>query len=115
MRAKLFIPTVVLVAVVACVGGTVFAKGEDDTVYTTLDVKQDYEIVQVIAGYAQIEPAMVRDPFEVAQGKAWQQLAEQAAALDADAVVGIRMEFENLTRDTVGRLIVYGTAVKFAE
>ena len=38
---------------------------------------------------------------------------KQAADLEADAVVGIRMEFENVTRDNVGRLIIYGTAVKY--
>ena len=99
------------------VAQSVFAKAVPgaDLTYTTLDVKQDYQILQVIGGYSQIESALVQDPFEVAQGNAWRDIMKQAADLEADAVVGIRMEFENISRDTVGRLIVYGTAVKYTE
>jgi len=99
------------------VAHSVFAKAIPgaDLTYTTLDVKKDYEILQVIGGFSQIQTEIAQDPFAVAQANAWRDIMKQAADLDADAVVGIRMEFENLTRDNVGRLIIYGTAVKYTE
>ena len=115
MRGTSVIVTVVLATLMACIAGSVIAKEEKTITYTTLDVKQNYEIVRVIAGYTQIETAMMRDPFDVAQQNAWAKLAEQAEGAEADAVVGIRMEFENITQNTVGRLIIYGTAVKYTE
>lgn len=97
------------------VAQSVFAKAIPgaDLTYTTLDVKQDYEILQVVVGFSQLQTQLAQDPMVAAQGDAWRDIMKQAADLEADAVVGIRMEFENVTRDNVGRLIIYGTAVKY--
>jgi len=82
-------------------------------IYTTLDVKQDYDIVGFVHGFAQVGSRVFGDPFEGAYEDVWKDFEDNAKKLDADAVVGIRMEFQNLTEKMVGRLILYGTAVRF--
>ena len=79
--------------------------------YTTLDVKHDYEIIQVISGYSETTTTPTKDSFMKAYAAAWSNLATEAYNLKVDAVVGIRVEFVTATDNL--RIIVYGTAVKY--
>ncbi len=115
MKVKRSIVITMLLAIIVSVTliGLVFAQGKK-IIYTTLDIKQEYEIISIITGYAQVPTAVFKDPFLKAHKAAWKDFMKTAAAAKADAVVGVRMDFENITKDMVGRLIIYGTAVKFS-
>ena len=79
--------------------------------YTTLDVKQNYEVLQVITGYSETTSAPTKDSFLKVYGSAWANLATEANKLKADAVVGIHVEFINNTDNL--SIVAYGTAVKY--
>lgn len=114
MKVRRSIVITMLLAIIVSVTliGLVFAQGKK-IIYTTLDIKQKYTIITVFAGYAKVESAIFKDPFERAYKNAWKDFEKKAETVKADAVIGVRMDFENLTKDNVGRFIIYGTAVKF--
>ena len=82
-------------------------------IYTTLDVKQNYEILQVITGFAEIiiTAPSTKESFLKAYSTAWANLATEANKLKANAVVGIHVEFINGSDNL--RIVAYGTAVKY--
>lgn len=82
-------------------------------IYTTADLKQNYEIIQVITGNSDFAASAASDQFAARLNLAWNNLMTDATKVNADAVVGIKVEFVNATTNAVGRIIVYGTAVKF--
>jgi uncharacterized protein YbjQ (UPF0145 family) len=86
-------------------------------VYTTLDVKQNYEIIQIIAAAEDIigSSGLKYSAVEKAYNAAWDKLMKTAESVGADAVVGVRVEMENMNAQIVGRLLIYGTAVKYVE
>jgi uncharacterized protein YbjQ (UPF0145 family) len=79
--------------------------------YTTLDVKQAYDVQQVITGYAETSATPTKDSFLKAYASAWANLSTEAYKLKSDAVVGIHVEFINCSDNM--RIVVYGTAVKY--
>lgn len=79
--------------------------------YTTLDVKQAYDIQQVITGYTETTSTPNKDSFLKAYTAAWTNLSSEAYKLKSDAVIGIHVEFINC-QDAM-RIVVYGTAVKY--
>ncbi len=82
-------------------------------IYTTLDVKQDYEIISVIAALQDIGGTVMGDPVAKAYKSAWEKFEAASKTFGADAVVGVRIELQNTSSAVVGRLMIYGTAVKF--
>ena len=82
-------------------------------IYTTLDVKQDYEIISVIAALQDIGGTVIGDPIAKAYKSAWEKFEATSKMCGADAVVGVRIELQNINSAVVGRLMIYGTAVKF--
>ncbi len=92
-------------------------KNEKKIIYTTLDVKQNYEIISIIAAPEDIRTTsgFKLGPVEKAYNSAWEKFILAAKNLEADAVVGVRIEIENMNGNIVGRLLIYGTAVKFVE
>ena len=46
-------------------------------------------------------------------GKALKKLKEYARSINADAIVGFRVEMVNYSNNYVGKIMAYGTAVKF--
>ena len=87
-------------------------KTKEPTItYTTLDVKQNYEILQVITGYAEIATPVNQVSFLNVYTTAWAKLASEAYRLKSDAVIGIHVEFINGANEM--RIVVYGTAVKY--
>lgn len=94
------------------------ALGQDKTeqkiiIYTTLDVKQEYEIVEIIAATYDVTSTFSGSPILKAYTNAWDQFKKNAETIGADAVVGVRIELENMNGQIVGRVLIYGTAVKF--
>jgi hypothetical protein len=81
-------------------------------IYTTLDVKQDYEIISIIAAPVDISPGF-GNPITKAYKSAWELFEANSKSSGADAVVGVRIELQNINSTVVGRLLIYGTAVKF--
>jgi len=84
-------------------------------IYTTLDVKQNYEIIQIIAAAEDIigSSGLKYSAVEKAYNATWEKLMKTAETVGADAVVGVRVEMENMNGQIVGRLLIYGTAVKY--
>ncbi len=79
--------------------------------YTTLDVKQNYDVLQVITGFTETTTSPTKDSFLKAYSTAWANMSTEANKLKADAVVGIHVEFINSVDNL--RIVVYGTAVKY--
>lgn len=103
--------------VVILITTTSFAIFKDDTkpsgiIYTTLDLKQDYEIISIIAAPVDITPGF-GNPIAKAYKSAWELFEATSKSVGADAVVGVRIELQNINGNIVGRLMIYGTAVKF--
>lgn len=86
-------------------------------VYTTLDVKNNYEIIQIIAATEDIigSSGLKYSSVEKAYNAAWEKFMKTAETVGANAVVGVRVEMENMNNQIVGRLLIYGTAVKYIE
>ena len=53
------------------------------------------------------------DPMAGAYNTTWKKIEEQSKKFGADAVIGVRVDIQNITRETAGRVLIYGTAVKF--
>lgn len=81
-------------------------------IYTTLDLKQDYEIISIIAAPVDITPGF-GDPVAKAYKSAWEKFEALSKSIGADAVVGVKIELQNMNGNIVGRFMLYGTAVKF--
>lgn len=83
--------------------------------YTTLDVKQNYEIIQIIAAAEDIigSSGLKYSAVEKAYNATWDKFMKTAETVGADAVVGVRVEIENMNSQFVGRILIYGTAVKY--
>ena len=79
---------------------------------TTLDLKQAYDVIQVITGYSEITTTPTKDSFLKSYMAAWTNLGTEAYNQKADAVIGIHVDFIT-TPDSYIRIIIYGTAVKF--
>lgn len=101
-----------LLALMVLLVGSVAVQAKE-LIYTTSDLKQDYEILGICWGFARVETGIIADPFEGAWNKAWKDMDKRAKSMGADAVIYIYLDFENITPKQVGRLILYGTAVKF--
>ena len=89
------------------------ASKSKSIIYTTLDVKQDYEIISIIAAPVDIVGTIMGDPVAKAYKSAWEKFEAFSKSIGADAVVGVRIEIQNMNANIVGRLMIYGTAVKF--
>ncbi len=101
----------------------VIAKSSDDEsekkiIYTTLDIDREYEVLSIIASPEDVRPVSGlrgRGPVERAYEAVWEKFKNAAKEIEADAVVGVRIELENINQQVVGRILIYGTAVRFLE
>lgn len=97
-----------------CLSATTgWAGGAKAVTFTTLDVKVNYEIIQIITGFAEIAAPANKDNFMKAYAAAWTTLGAEANKVKADAVVGIKVEFMKSTDGYNDKVVVYGTAVKY--
>jgi hypothetical protein len=77
------------------------------TTMTTGDLKEDYEIVQIVYGYSKssIRGYGIRDSLSI--------IEREAENLGADAVIEIRIEITpGVSEEGKGDILIYGTAVK---
>lgn len=81
--------------------------------YTTTDFKFEYKILDICVHYQEFGALTLRDPLEGAIKKGMQNFEKKIIQLGGDAVIGLRFEFANRTQKDEGRLLIYGTVVKF--
>lgn len=82
--------------------------------YTTADLKYEYEIIGVATHYQELGISLTfRDPLEGAIKEGMKRFEKKVIGMGGDAVVGLRYNFANRTVKDEGRLLIYGTVVKF--
>jgi hypothetical protein len=81
-------------------------------IYTTADLKSDYDIIGVITHYQEFAKLSMKDPLLGALKKGMEGFEKKVIEAGANAVVGLRYQFTNPTKEEEGRLLIYGTAVK---
>jgi len=81
--------------------------------YTTTDLVYHYEIVGVVACYQEFGSLTIKDPLERAIEKGMKKFEKRVIERGGDAVVGLRFNFASRTSKDEGRLLIYGTVVKF--
>ncbi|MFX1514250.1 MAG: SH3 domain-containing protein [Promethearchaeota archaeon] len=80
---------------------------------TTNDLRYEYEIIGVLTHYQEFGALSLRDPLVGAIDSGMKKFKEKAIKMGGDAVVGLRYEFENRTQKDEGRLLIYGTVIRF--
>jgi uncharacterized protein YbjQ (UPF0145 family) len=80
---------------------------------TTSDIHYEYDIVGLLTHYQEFGTFTLRDPLEGAIKKGTEEFEKKAAKMGGDAVIGLRYEFANRTEKDEGRLLIYGTVIKF--
>jgi len=112
----------VIVFLVSCVSGITKEKAgippglqesPKKIICTTENLKTDYEILGIITQEQDYATFKIKDPLSGAIKKGMEEFEKKAVAAGADAVVGIRYSFSNRTESDQGRVLIYGTAVKF--
>ena len=108
---------IIFVVVIFCIScsqpnkdKTTITKQKNIT-YTTLDVKNEYEVIRIITGCSDVTADLSKENILSAYGAAWTNISKEAYNNKADAVVGIHVEFITTTNNVI--IIVYGTAVKY--
>jgi len=81
--------------------------------YTTTDLVYPYEIVGIVACYQEFGTLTIKDPLERAIEKGMKKFEKRVIDKGGDAVVGLRFNFASRTSKDEGRLLIYGTVVKF--
>ena len=83
-------------------------------IYTTADLKYEYEIIGLATHYQELSVSLsFRDPLEGAIKEGMKRFEKKVIEMGGDAVVGLRYNFANRTVKDEGRLLIYGTVVKF--
>lgn len=82
-------------------------------IYTTADIDYEYEILGIVTHYQEFGVLTLRDPLEGAIKSGMGQFEKKAIKMGGDAVVGLRYNFANRTQKDEGRLLIYGTVVRF--
>jgi len=79
---------------------------------TTVDLKQEYQVIDIVRHYEQFGTGA--DDLEGALAAGWKIFQEKVRSARATAVVGVRLEIANPTRNPTqkGHLLIYGTAVR---
>lgn len=91
-----------------------FRQNESGSVIcSTLDFRYEYEIIGVIFHYQEFGALTLRDPLLSAVNTGLKKFKEKAAKMGGDAVIGLRFLFSNRTQKDEGRVLVYGTVIRF--
>jgi len=79
---------------------------------TTADLKLEYQLIDIVRHYEQFGTR--RDALEGALVAGWTSFQGKLRSAGATAVVGVRLEIANPTRNPTqeGHLLIYGTAVR---
>lgn len=92
---------------------TAFAADNKKIIFTTTDLKEDYDIIEMFYDVVDVDTTFTGDPFEKGIGKALAMIKKEAIDAGGDAIVGFRIEIANFSNNYVGKAMVYGTVVKF--
>jgi len=83
-------------------------------IVTTCDLSRPYDVIEAVASYQEFKAFSFKgDPLVHALKAANAQLEAAARTAGANAVIGLRIDFENRTEKDEGRLLAYGTIVRF--
>ncbi|MGD2246399.1 MAG: SH3 domain-containing protein [Candidatus Aminicenantes bacterium] len=80
--------------------------------YTTSDFPYAYDIIGVITHFKDVA-STGRDPFSTALGTGMEEFEIKVMERDADAVVGLRYSLIAPTSNSSGKILIYGTAIRF--
>jgi uncharacterized protein YbjQ (UPF0145 family) len=81
---------------------------------STLDTNYEYDIIDIIAQYQEFKFSFnLRDPLENAIKDGAKKLEERVIKAGGDAVIGLRLQFTSPVGREEGRLLIYGTVIKF--
>ena len=120
-KGSFILLTLLIISLLVSEGGVTKEKPEaqidvDETqkniIYTTTDLRCEYEIIGVVTHYQQFGRFGFKDPLEGALKKGMEKFEESVKEAGGDAVVGLRYNFANRTQKDEGRLLIYGTVVK---
>jgi hypothetical protein len=83
-------------------------------VYSTLDSNYEYDIIDMAAQYQEFKFSFsLRDPLENAIKDGAKKLEKKVITAGGDAVIGLRLQFTSPMGKEEGRLLIYGTVIKF--
>ena len=92
---------------------TSFAAEPERIIITTTDLNQEYEIIGVSQCVADVSTSFGKDPFDKALAEAMSKVLNDTLSVGGDAVIGYRTSIVNFSGSYVGKVIAYGTIVKF--
>jgi len=83
-------------------------------VYSTLDTNYEHDIIDIITQYQEFKFSLnLRDPLENALKDGAEKLEKKVIKAGGDAVIGLRLQFTSPVGREEGRLLIYGTVIKF--
>lgn len=88
-------------------------KNSGKILMTTMDLRYDYEIIDVLVHYQEFGTFTLRDPLANALSKGMQEFEKKAVKQGGEAIIGLRYQFMSRTEKDEGRLLIYGTLIKF--
>jgi len=89
-------------------------ESSKDVIITTGDLTKPYEVVDIIMSYQEFPQMSYRqDPLVSCLNAATADLRNRARKAGASAIVSLKFDFENRTEKDEGRLLAYGTLVRF--
>jgi hypothetical protein len=90
------------------------APGAGIMTVTIENVGRPYDVLDGVCVYQQFAGFSLRgDPLPNALARAMQQIGERARAVQADALVGMDVDFDSPSEGEEGRVMVCGTLVRF--
>lgn len=81
--------------------------------YTTVDLPYEYEILGILSQQEDISGFGFKDPLVEALNKAVKNFEKKVIQLNGDAVVGVNIGFTPRTEKDTGKILLYGTVVRF--
>jgi len=84
---------------------------EKKIIFTTMDLKQDYEILDLVAWVTSFTTGFLGDNITDVYNGCSREVKNQAIKLGADAVIGVQINLQNVAG--MSTMSIYGTAVKF--
>ena len=88
-------------------------KETGTVICSTLDFKYEHEIIGELVHYQEFGVLTLKDALESAINKGLKKFKEKAVEMGGDAVIGLRFLFANRTQKDEGRVLVYGTVIRF--
>lgn len=81
-------------------------------IVTDLRPEWNYDILGSYWVFEDVDTSFTGDPFKKAADRASDKMVAYAKSINADIVIGLRMEMSNFSGNYVGKLLMYGTCVR---